>query len=112
MFSNISQNENISLDNICNLNKVTYDTDDIGQQIPKKTERMVFCAELTVYNSESYRAAQQNIRAACILAVDSEEYEGETEVHYEGTLYNVYKIRKCSNGITELYCEVKSNVNI
>jgi SPP1 family predicted phage head-tail adaptor len=109
MLSNISQNDNISLDNVCSLVSVRYETDDIGQEIETTSEREVFCAELTVYNSESYRAAQQDIKSACVLAVDTEEYEGEEKVSYNSKLYGIYKIRKRSDGMTELYCEVRSD---
>lgn len=109
MLSNISQNGNVSLDNVCSLIKVGYTVDEIGQELPVNSEREVFCAELELYNSESYRAAQQDIKSACVLAVDTEEYEGEEKVSYNSKLYGIYKIRKRSDGMTELYCEVRSD---
>lgn len=107
---NTSHTTKPSLDNVCKLLTATIKDDEVGNQIPEYREREVFCAELPVYSSEFYNASQQGIKIQNILVIDSEEYEQETVVSYEGAVYSVFKTFLRSDGLLELYCCEKVGV--
>lgn len=99
-----------SLDQICYLITDNGDcTDDIGQDLPSIEKREVFCAELPIYSSESYRAGMQNIKVSYILVVNYEEYNGEVKVQYKDANYSIYKTFTRTDDFIELYCEGRLN---
>ncbi len=106
--SSISDKNNISLDNVCYLINTTYEKDVLKQQIEKSEEELAYCAELPVYNSEFFKAAQSGIKAECILAIDYDTYNSQKKVKYNEDIYSIFKVFKRSDGLIELHCEVRS----
>lgn len=92
---NISPSAAPSLDNVC------YLCDDDAQAL-------CFCAELPVQSSEYFRAGQSGIKASKVLAIDSEEYNGETRVIYDEIRYVIYRTYLRQDGLTELYLTRKA----
>lgn len=98
----------MSLDDICYLVTQIFSFDEIGQEQSQLIDRMVFCKELPTSSNEFFKAAQNDIKVQKVIALDSEEYEGETIVKIENVLYSVYRVYKRDGGLTELYCEMRS----
>lgn len=109
---NISSKETMSLDNTVHLIQAeTDDDDDMLQSVETRSEpRLVFCAELPLAQSEFYKAAQNSIKSARCLLVNSEDYNGECLAEYDRQVYSVYRIYKLSSGFTELYLEDKEGI--
>jgi len=108
---NISSKETMSLDNTVHLIQTETDDDDMLQSVETRSEpRIVFCAELPLAQSEFYKAAQNSIKSARCLLVNSEDYNGEYLAEYDGQVYSVYRIYKLSSGFTELYLEDKEGI--
>jgi hypothetical protein len=106
----ISKNDSISLDLVCYLPSITISEDEIGNQIKTPVDRLVYCAELPINSSEFYNAGQAGIKPEKLLAVDLEEYDGETSVLYQDIRYNIYRSYPRSDGFIELYCNKKAGV--
>ncbi len=102
---NISGKDNISLDLICYLQSVTITYDEIGNSIETPVNRLVFCAELSIYSSEFFNAGQTGIKPELMLVVDIEEYDGEESLLYNDNPYNVYRNYPRPDGLIELYCK-------
>lgn len=104
---NVSSKNNISLDDVCYLISTIYVEDEIGQQIPQYTERLVFCSSLSVSRAEFFNAGQAGLKPSMTLLVDSDEYDKEKEVKYSDERYRIYKDYRRNDGYTEVYCEAK-----
>lgn len=107
---NISNKENISLDLVCYLQSVSVKEDEIGNQIETPTNRLVYCAELPINSSEFYKAGTAGVKPEHLLVVDIEEYDGETSVSYDNSIYSIYRSYPWSDGFLELYCNKKAGV--
>ncbi|EOW9529893.1 phage head closure protein [Bacillus cytotoxicus] len=106
--SNIGNSKHISLDDVCFLISSETEEDELGQVIDiEEKERQIFCSELSISQSEFYAAGQLNRRPQIMLVVDSDEYDKESKVKHDGTVYSIYRSFMRSDGFTELYCEVK-----
>ena len=88
-----------------------YDEDEIGQQIETDTQREVFCDIKSIQQNEFFRAGQNGLKPEFVAEVHSFEYDGETEVLYNGEKYSVYRTyyRK-SDDKTELYLTEKAGI--
>lgn len=71
--------------------KKTYTTNDIGDSIPTETRRAVLCDKESVSRSEHHAAAAHDLKLEIVFKVNKYEYEGESEVEYEGQRYSVYR---------------------
>lgn len=76
---------------------MSYVTDDIGQEIEKKTEKMVFADLTSISGSEVFNAVH-GIRPQCRAIIHTADYAGETTVKYAGSnpilaagIYSVYR---------------------
>ena len=105
-----SINKGVSLDDVCYLITSESTEDDLGQIIEgETTERLIFCTEKSISRAEFNAAGQQGTKPAIELIVDSDEYDRESKVKFEDTVYSIYRSFRRDDGNTELYCEVKSN---
>ena len=108
--SSIGAHDLISLDDVCNLlQSITVDHDPLGQPIIQEKPFMVFCSRLSITRAEHSAAGQLGKKPEMLLIVDSDAYDQEADVEYQGKKYSVYKTFMRIDGFTELYCEVKSN---
>ena len=89
--------------NVCRLITEESAIDDIGNQVSKKTEREIFCAEFAVSQSAFFEAAQADIQAEKGLIINSLDYAEEKLIAYAGKKYTVYRRYARSDGLIELY---------
>ncbi len=83
----------------------SYTEDDIGNQIPVKTQTPILCGIKSIGRTEFYNAAANGIKPVIVFLVHGYEYSGETEIIFEDIKYKV--IRTYSEGFEEieLTCE-------
>ena len=110
-FKNISEKDNLSLDNVCHLIVEIYEKNNIGKRVLiEEKETMCFCAELPVTSNEFFVARQSGIKSEVALLVDSESYNGETITRYNDDKYAIYRTYSRSDGMTELYLSERMGV--
>ena len=67
--------------------------DEYGNEVPSITETEVFVQPRGVYQSEFYNAAQLGLKPSLTLFLSNrEDYDGQKELTYEGTDYNVIRV--------------------
>lgn len=109
--ASIGDNHNISLDDACELIAVESPLDELGQPgDPVEMPRTIFCSQIGVSRAEFSAAGQLGMKPDLVLVVDSDEYDGEEKIAYNGKRFAVYRDYQRSDGFTELYCEVRSGV--
>jgi SPP1 family predicted phage head-tail adaptor len=86
------------------LNKKSYTKDSIGNQVPIITPIVVFCDKKSIGRSEFYNAAVADLKPEIIFVVHTWEYDGETEVEFDGVRYKIIRTYSASEK-TELVCE-------
>jgi len=106
--SSIGNRNNISLDNVCNLLSITTTQDELGQFVKHEKSYMVFCSKMSITRAEFNAAGNLGHKPEILLVVDSDSYENEKQVEFEGKKYSVYKTYQRNDSFTEIYCEVKS----
>ena len=99
----------ISLDDVCNLIKVTSTFDKLNQPILKEEPFMVFCSKLSITRAEFNAAGNNGFKPEIMLIIDAESYDGEKLVQYYDKKYSIYKTFQRVDGFIELYCEVKAS---
>lgn len=106
--SAIGNNQDISLDDFCELLSITTTKDSIGQYIKEETPYMVFCSKLSITRAEFNSSGQLGHKPEIMLLVDSDSYDNERYLNYQNKKYSIYKTFQRVDHYTELYCEVKS----
>jgi hypothetical protein len=110
MKSNIGNKDQISLDHFCNLlQSKIIGKDPIGQPIISEKPFMVFCSKLSITRAEHSTAGQLGFKPEMLLVVDSDSYDQEKHVEFEGKRYSIYKTFMRMDGFTEIFCEVDAN---
>lgn len=89
---------------------ITYETDDIGQQVPKETKREVFCNVTSVSASEWYDAGRAGMKAEYRATMFVYDYQGEEVAVLDGVRYGVYRTYLGRNETIELYLERKAGI--
>jgi SPP1 family predicted phage head-tail adaptor len=107
--SSIGNRDNISLDDTCNLISQTSTKDELGQPILSEKPFLIFCSRLSITRAEFNVAGQQGHKPEMMIVVDSDSYDKEKKLEYQGKNYNIYKSYMRNDGFTELYCEVNAN---
>lgn len=78
--------------------------DEIGNQIPQETERLVYANQMAVTQSEFYNAAAAGLRPSKMFEIYSFEYQGEERLKHDGMVYRI--IRTETRGEkTRIICE-------
>lgn len=71
------------MDDVIRLAKITYTTDEVGNQIPEEITRVVFCRVRSVTRSEFYQAAKTGLQPEIVFVLSTyRDYEGEPEILY------------------------------
>lgn len=84
----------------------TYD--EYGNEIISQPWKEVFVQVSSVYNTEFYNAAQAGLRPTIRFYITHRiDYNGETEIVYEGTRYSVIRTDWSGFGVA-LVCEEKA----
>ena len=81
-----------------------FETDSLGQKIPKEKRTTVFCSKLPISRQEFYMAGQNDIEVSEILVVHSYEYNNENYVEFNGRKLKVLKTYLKSLEELELTC--------
>lgn len=110
MKASIGNPKTISLDDACILLSLeTVGKDSLGQSITKEKPVLIFCSKLSITRAEHSAAGQLGYKPDIMLIVDSESYDNEKHLEYQGKRYSIYKNFMRVDGFTELYCEVNAN---
>lgn len=81
----------------------TYD--EYGNEIISQPWKQVFCQVDSVYNTEFYNAAQAGLKPTLRFYLTHRiDYNGETEIVYEGGRYSVIRTDWRGDGVA-LICE-------
>lgn len=91
--------------NILSLVSKQYETDSIGNQIPVETIRTVYCAAVSVSQSEFFRGGEQGLQPSHKFILFRYDYGGEDEVEFEGQRYIVYRTYADESDNIELYVQ-------
>lgn len=89
---------------------LTYQTDEIGQQIPIESCRMLFCDVSSVSQSEISEAGRSGISPEYRATVYCREYHGEQIAEVNGVRYGIYRTYIARGEMIELYLERKAGV--
>ena len=91
--------------------KDNYIKDELCQRIPaEKIRREFLCSEQSVARNEFDVAGRHGIRASIVLITAKINYEGETEVEYDGQRYSIYRTYSPQNSDDiELYLEKRTS---
>lgn len=87
-----------------------YESDMIGQMIPKENVRDVFGHISSVSSSEWRDAGQMGLKAEYRVTMFVHDYQGEEIVALSGIRYGVYRTYLGKNETIELYLEKKAGV--
>lgn len=77
---------------IIKLIKITYISDNVGNQIPEETSREVYANMFSISATEFYNAALAGLRPSFSFEIYSFEYDGETKLEYKGRTYNIIRV--------------------
>lgn len=106
--SNIGNSKHISLDDVCFLISQKNIKDELGQEeVVEEIPRQIFCSKLSINRQEFLAGGQLGFKPQILFLVDSDEYDDEAILKYEGQKYSIYRTFPRMDGFTELYCEVK-----
>lgn len=92
--------------------EIDYDTDGIGQRIPKeKSRRIIFAEKTSVTRQEWTSAAQGGKKAQMVLKTNIINYLGEKIAEVENQLYDIYRTyQPPESDDIELYLEMRVGV--
>jgi hypothetical protein len=106
--SSLGNPKHISLDHVCNLISINTTKDELGQFIKNEIPEQVFCSQLSITRNEFSVAGQLGKKPEKMIIVDSDIYDNQSLLEFEGIKYSIYKSFRRIDGLTELYCEVRS----
>lgn len=73
------------------LRKVTRTQSASGYPVETVAETAVYADVMSVKRSEFYSAGATGVRADIAFVINADEYDGQTEVEYGGSVYNVVR---------------------
>lgn len=70
---------------------IGYETgeNEYGDPVKVPVRRRVLCGRRSVTRSEHYQAAAVGLRPEIVLVINRHEYQGETELEFEGKRYRI-----------------------
>lgn len=90
---------------VISLITVTTTENELGDTIEVSTERQVFADKQSVRQSEFYQAAATGLRPELMFVVRTIEYNGETQLKYNGKEYSIIRTYDKDGELTELVCQ-------
>ena len=81
------------------------DFDEIGNQIPVETKKIILCDLNSIGQQEFYNASVQGLKPSIVFVVHPFEYEGEALVEFESQRYKVIRTYGIGTDELELTCE-------
>ncbi len=85
--------------------------DRLNQPIYKTTKRDVLARRIPVSQGEYFSAGQIGISADFEFVISQFDYDGETQLIYNGQTYRIYRKYERNDNEIELYCEYASGLN-
>lgn len=82
---------------------IDYVMDAYGVQRGQTTERVIYCDVYSITQTEFYAAENAGFKPAYRFDVFAYDYEGETNVSYNGERFTIYRTYQKSNNVLELY---------
>lgn len=98
------------MDAICTLISKVMTTDEVGFPIATETEYETYCNVGSITRSEFFGAGKAGLTPEFVFTVNAIEYDGQTEVEYEGKRYTIYRTYRTDEDMMELYAEYRSGV--
>ena len=90
----------------------TQTQDDYGVWRKSKTERDVFCSVDSVTRAEFFEGGRNGLNPEYRITMFYGDYQGETEIVYNGAAYAVYRTYHAKTDEIEVYVERKGGVNV
>lgn len=99
------------MDDLLTLIAVSYEQDNIGQQIAAETSADVWAHLRSVSRSEWYAAGRDGMQPAIVAEMPIVNYHGERTAVWHGKRYNVYRTYFVDGSdVIELYLEERVGV--
>ena len=98
------------MDAVCTLISKTYTQDESGFPVATDALYETFCNVESVSRSEFFNAGKAGMTPEYKITVNAVEYDGQTEVEYEGKRYTIYRTYRTDEDMMELYAEYRSGV--
>lgn len=98
------------MDAVCALISKIMTTDELGYPIATEAEYETFCQVGSVTRAEFFNAGKAGLVPEYVFTVNAVEYDGQTEVEYEGKRYTIYRTYRTDEDMMELYAEYRSGV--
>lgn len=73
------------------LRAITRTQSASGYPVETVTETTVYADVMSVKRSEFYSAGAAGMRADIVFIINADEYDGQTEIEYNGSIYNVVR---------------------
>lgn len=77
--------------------KTTQTENDMGDVIDVQEKSVVLCEVESVTRNEFYNAAKVDMQPEIVFVINRYDYEGQSELEYEGNLYDVIRSYKPNN---------------
>lgn len=87
------------------LTTTTIAPDSTGKPIETPVPKTVFCEGKGVRRSEYYSAMAAGQQVDAVFEVNTDDYDGQTDVTFGGVSYHVSRTYPISRGRTELICK-------
>jgi len=97
------------MNDVCYLIGTTLTEDELGQQVPSETRRMVYCRVDSIGSVEWFQGQSVNLRPQHKLTVFFGDYDNEETVEFRGERYGVYRTYQ-KNDSLELYIEKRKGI--
>ena len=98
------------MDDVITLITKTMTTDEVGFPIAEETEYETFCRVDSISRAEFFNAGKAGMTPEYVFIINAVEYNGQTEVEYEGKRYTIYRTYRTDEDMMELYAEYRSGV--
>lgn len=82
----------------------TITQDELGNETPQETERLVYANQFYVSSSEFYNAAIAGIKPSAQFEIYTHEYQGEEKLKHNDTTYRIIRAETRGDK-TRLVCE-------
>lgn len=84
---------------------IKYIEDEIGNQMPSETKTIILCDKKSVTRNEFYNASIAGLKPQVVFIVHGYEYNGETNVEFEGQRHKVIRTYQLNFEEMEIICE-------
>ena len=88
----------------------TVTLDELMQEIRTPVEKQVFANKRSVSQTEFFNGGQGGLRPQYQFEIRLSEYNGESELIFDGKTYSIYRVYEKGENI-ELYCEIRVGDN-